>query len=81
MLSRVQLFCNLMDCSPPRLLCPWDFPGKNTGVPFPSPGDLLDPGIKLTSPALAGRLFTTEAPEKPLMAMMAQKINIKTILI
>ena len=21
-----------MDCSPPRLLCPWDFPGKNTGV-------------------------------------------------
>ena len=24
--------CNPMDCSPPvRLLCPWDFPGKNTG--------------------------------------------------
>ena len=23
-----------------RLLCPWDFPGKNTGgLPFPSPGD------------------------------------------
>ena len=22
-------FCNPMDCS--RLLCPWDFPGKNTG--------------------------------------------------
>jgi len=23
---------------PPRLLCPWDSPGKNTGVvPFPSP--------------------------------------------
>ena len=21
-----------MDCSPPRLLCPWDFPGKDTGV-------------------------------------------------
>ena len=21
-----------MDCSPPRLLCPWDSPGKNTGV-------------------------------------------------
>ena len=20
-----------MDCSPPRLLCPWDFPGKMTG--------------------------------------------------
>ena len=21
-----------MDCSPARLLCPWDVPGKNTGV-------------------------------------------------
>ena len=21
-----------IDCSLPRLLCPWDFPGKNTGV-------------------------------------------------
>ena len=21
-----------MDCSPMRLLCPWDLPGKNTGV-------------------------------------------------
>ena len=24
--------CGPMDCSPPRLLCPWNFPGKNTGV-------------------------------------------------
>ena len=24
--------CNLMDCSPVRLLCPWDSPGKNTRV-------------------------------------------------
>ena len=25
--------CDPMDCSPPaRLLCPWDSPGKNTGV-------------------------------------------------
>ena len=23
--------CNLMDCSPPDS-CPWDYPGKNTGV-------------------------------------------------
>ena len=27
---------------------------------FPSPGDLPDPGIKPTSPALAGKFFTTE---------------------
>ena len=24
--------CNSMDCEPTRLLHPWDFPGKNTGV-------------------------------------------------
>ena len=28
------------------------------GLPFPSPGDLSDPGIKPTSPPLAGRFFT-----------------------
>ena len=33
-----------------------------SGVPFPSPGDLPDPGIELTSlasPAVAGRVFTS----------------------
>ena len=30
-LSRVRL-CDLMDCRPARLLCQWDYPGKNTGV-------------------------------------------------
>ena len=25
-------FCDPMDRKPTRLLCPWDFPGKNTGV-------------------------------------------------
>ena len=33
-----------------------------SGLPCPPPGDLLDPGIEplsLTSPALAGRFFTT----------------------
>ena len=27
------------------------------GLPFPFPGDLSDPGIESTSPALAGRFF------------------------
>jgi len=35
------------------------------GLPFPSPGDLPNPGIEPTSPALAGRFFTTEPPGKP----------------
>ena len=34
-------------------------------LPFSSPGDLPGPGIKLVSPALAGRFFTTEPPGKP----------------
>ena len=36
-----------------------------SGLPFPSPGDLPDPGIKPRSSALAGRFFTTEPPGKP----------------
>ena len=24
--------CNPVDCGPPGSLCPWNFPGKNTGV-------------------------------------------------
>ena len=35
-----------------------------SGLPFPSPGDLLDPGIKFTRlmpPALAVRFFTASA--------------------
>ena len=39
-----------------------------SGLPFPSPGDLPDPGIQLTSPsspALAGGFFTTEPLGKP----------------
>ena len=34
------------------------------GLPFPSPGDLLDPGIEPMSPALAGRFFTNETSGK-----------------
>ena len=33
-----------------------------SGFPFPSSGDLPDPGLEPTPPALAGRFFTTESP-------------------
>ena len=39
-----------------------------SGLPYPSPGDLSDLGIELTSPAspaLTGRFFTAEPPGKP----------------
>jgi len=32
---------------------------------FPSPGDLLDPGIELTSPALQADSLPSEPPGKP----------------
>ena len=52
---------------PPRLLCPWDFPGKHTAVGGHGllQGDLPDLGIKPSSPAVEGRFFTTEPPVMP----------------
>ena len=58
-----------MDCSPPGSFVHgisrqeyW------SGLPFPPPGDLPDPGIEPKSPkypALAGRIFTSEPLGKP----------------
>ena len=36
-----------------------------SGVPFPSPGDLPDPGIEPRSPALQAEALPTEPPGKP----------------
>ena len=36
-----------------------------SGLPFPSPGDLPDPGIKPRSPALQEDVLPSEPPEKP----------------
>jgi len=33
-----------------------------SGLLFPSPGDLPDPGMEPTSPELSSRFFTTEPP-------------------
>ena len=45
-----------------------------SGVPFPPPGDLPNPGIGCTppaSPALAGRIFIVAPPGKPLIHLLA----------
>ena len=39
-------------------------------LPFPSPGDLPNPGIEPTSLALAGGFFTTEPSGKPVCVCM-----------
>ena len=36
-----------------------------SGLPFLSPGDLPNPGVKPTPPVLTGGFFTTEQPGKP----------------
>ena len=36
-----------------------------SGLPFPSPGDLPDPGIKPGSPALQADALTSQPPGKP----------------
>ena len=37
-----------------------------SGLPFPSPGDLLNPGIEPGFPALEADVLTSEAPGKPI---------------
>ena len=65
--------CDPMDCSPPG--SSMGFPRQEywSGLPFPPPEDLPDPGIKPmspVSPALAGRFFTTEPPGKPFILLL-----------
>jgi len=49
-----------------------------SGLPFPPPGDLPNPRIKLTSPPLAGGFFTTEPPEKPYEAFVVDQTRMHT---
>ena len=94
---------------PTRLLCPWDSPGKNTGVghvwqkplqyckvislqlikikgkkkywsglPFPSPGDLPNPGIEPRSPSLQADTLTSE-PLSSMCKMLFQVLKIHVV--
>ena len=72
-------FCSVVSDSlrpcglqPTRLLCPWDSPSMGfsrqeywSGLPFPFPGDLPDPGIEPRSPAMEADALTSEPPGKP----------------
>ena len=66
-LSRVWVFATLwtVACQAPLSI---GFPRQEywSGLLFLTPGDLPHPGIKPTSPALAGRFFTTQTPGKTL---------------
>ena len=61
--------CETTACSPPGSSVHGIFRQEYwSGLPFPPPGDLPNPGIELTSPAslaLAGGFFTTVPPGNP----------------
>ena len=67
--------CDSMHCSPPvssvhgilqaRIL-EW--------VPFPSPGDLPNPGMELSSPALKAHSLSSEPPGKPNIVEITQTL-------
>ena len=52
-----------------------------SGLPFLPPGDLPNPGIEPMSPALAGRLFTTEPPGNPSLQGSPYKLSFVSIIL
>ena len=67
-LSRVQLFATPWTVAH-QILLSTEFSRQEywSRLSFPSPGDLPNPGIKSSSPALAGRFYTTEPSESPIL--------------
>ena len=47
-----------------------------SSLPFPSPKDLSDPGVTLSSPALVGGFFITEPPAKHNEILLSHKNEI-----
>ena len=67
LLSHVQLFVTPWTIAHQAPLS-MEFPRQEywSGLPFPTPRDLPDPGIEPAFPALAGGFLTNEPPGKPL---------------
>ena len=62
-----RILCDPIDCSPAHpaaLSVGFSRQEYWSGLPFPSPGELPDPGAETVSSALAGGFFTTEPPGK-----------------
>ena len=66
--------CNPTDCSPPRVLCPWDSPGKNPGVGcMPSSRDSSQPRNRTQVSRNAGRFFTVWVTREALHSSLLKK--------
>ena len=83
-LSHVQLFGTLWTVAyqaPPSI----GFSSQEywSGLPFPSPGDLPNPGMEPGSPILEADALTSEPPRKPRVEVRLSKIqyffNVKVI--
>ena len=63
-IDKVHIYMYINICNPWSIACQdplsLEFSSQEywSGLPFPSPGDLPDPGIKTRSPILQGRFFT-----------------------
>ena len=59
--------CDPVDCGPPGSSVPRGFSRQEywSGLPYPPPGDLSNPGIKPRSPALQMESLLSEPPGKP----------------
>ena len=88
LLSHVQLFCDPMDCSHQAPLS-MGFSRQEywSQLPFPSPGDLPEAGIKPRSPTLQADALTSEPPGKlslwgcfyfvAIMVLIAMNVNVQ----
>ena len=67
--------CDPMDCSAHQAPLSMEFSRKEcwSGLPFPSPGDLPNPGIEPGSPALPADSLLSEPPGK--LRMTKRKKN------
>ena len=71
------ILCVPMDCSLPSSSVHGILQARILEwLPFPSPGDLPDPGIEPESPALEVESLTSEPPGKPVNNSVAQQLVI-----
>ena len=70
--------CDPMDCRVPLSMVPLSMGFSRqeywSGLPFPSPGDLPDPGMEPGSPALQADSLPSELPGKPTI-ILRQDVN------
>ena len=68
--------CDSMDCSPPGSSVYGILQARKGELPFPSPGDLPNPGMEPRSPTLQANFLPSEPPEDKLFGNHLQKDHV-----